>query len=378
MYTRLLTPDKKSNVLLFGPRGTGKTTWVLNYYPEALKFDLLDSETYKEFLAKPNRLANYIPPDFKGQVIIDEIQRIPELLNEVHRLIESLKITFILTGSSARKLRRKGHNLLAGRALSYHMHPLTAIEMKEDFSAEQALVRGMLPMAQQDNYEKYLQTYIQTYLEQEILQEGLTRNLSAFSRFMEVASLSQGQILNITNVAREAGIERSVVSGYFEILRDLLIGYFLPPFAKKAKRRLVSHPKFYYFDPGVYHAIRPKGPYDTPKEMGGISLETLIHQQINAVNELLDLGYKMYYFRTASGIEVDFILYGKRGIKAIEVKATDHFQDNMLAGLKNFSRDYPEAKLYLLYGGAKKMYVDDITILPIQEALMTLDKWLES
>lgn len=339
---------------------------------------MLDSETYKEFLAKPNRLANYIPPDFKGQVIIDEIQRVPELLNEVHRLIESLKITFILTGSSARKLRRKGHNLLAGRALNYHMYPLTAIEMKDDFSVEQALVRGTLPMAQQNNYEKYLQTYIQTYLEQEILQEGLTRNLSAFSRFMEVASLSQGQVLNITNVAREAGIERSVVSGYFEILRDLLIGYLLPPFTKKAKRRLVSHPKFYYFDPGIYHAIRPKGPYDTPKEVGGISLETLVHQQINAVNELLDLGYKMYYFRTASGIEVDFILYGKRGIKAVEVKATDHFQDNMLAGLKNFSRDYPEAKLYLLYGGTKKMYVDDITILPIQEALLTLDKWLES
>ncbi|MBI5825660.1 MAG: ATP-binding protein [Chloroflexi bacterium] len=378
MYTRLLTPDKRNNVLLFGPRGTGKTTWVLHYYPEALKFDLLDSETYKEFLAKPNRLANYIPPGFKGQVIIDEIQRVPELLNEVHRLIESLKITFVLTGSSARKLRRKGHNLLAGRALSYHMHPLTAIEMKEDFSIEQALVRGMLPMAQQDNYEKYLQTYVQTYLEQEILQEGLTRNLSAFSRFMEVASLSQGQILNITNVAREAGIERSVVAGYFEILRDLLIGYSLPPFSKKAKRRLVSHPKFYYFDPGIYHAIRPKGPYDTPKEVSGISLETLVHQQINAVNELLDLGYKMYYFRTASGIEVDFILYGKKGIKAVEVKATDRFQDNMLAGLKKFRGDYPEAKLYLLYGGAKKMYVDDVTILPIQEALLTLDKWLEA
>lgn len=376
MYTRLLAPNKKNSVLLFGPRATGKTTWALNYYPDALKFDLLDSETYREFLSKPNRLANYIPPDFTGQVLIDEIQRVPELLNEVHRLIESRKITFILTGSSARKLRRKGHNLLAGRALSYHMHPLTALEMKADFSVERALVRGTLPMAQQDDYEKYLHTYVQTYLEQEILQEGLTRNLSAFSRFMEVASLSQGQVLNITNVAREAAIERSVVTGYFEILRDLLIGYFLPPFTKKAKRRLISHPKFYYFDPGVYHAIRPMGPYDTPKELGGISLETLIHQQINAVNDLLELGYKMYYFRTASGVEVDFILYGERGIKALEVKATDHFQDNMLAGLKNFSRDYPESQLYLLYGGNKKMYVDNVTILPIQEALLTLDKWL--
>jgi predicted AAA+ superfamily ATPase len=376
MYARLLAPNKKNSVLLFGPRATGKTTWALNYYPDALKLDLLDSGTYRELLAKPNRLADYIPPDFKGQVLIDEIQRIPELLNEVHRLIESRKLIFILTGSSARKLRRKGHNLLAGRALSYHMHPLTALEMKEDFSVGRALVRGMLPMAQQEDYEKYLHTYVQTYLEQEILQEGLTRNLSAFSRFMEVASLSQGQVLNVSNVAREAGIERSVVTGYFEILRDLLIGYFLPPFTKKAKRRLISHPKFYYFDPGVYHAIRPTGPYDMPGELGGISLETLVHQQLNAVNDLLELGYKMYYFRTSTGVEVDFVLYGKKGIKAIEVKANDRFQDNMLSGLKNFSADYPEAKLYLLYGGTKKMYVDNVTILPIQEALLALDKWL--
>jgi len=376
MYPRLLAPNKKNSILLFGPRATGKTTWALNYYPDALKFDLLDSGTYRELLAKPNRLADFIPPNFKGQVLLDEIQRIPELLNEVHRLIESRKLVFILTGSSARKLRRKGHNLLAGRALSYHMYPLTALEMKDDFSVERALVRGMLPMAQQEEYEKYLHTYVQTYLEQEILQEGLTRNLSAFSRFMEVASLSQGQVLNVSNVAREAGIERSVVTGYFEILRDLLIGYFLPPFAKKAKRRLIAHPKFYYFDTGVYHAIRPMGPYDTPNEVSGISLETLVHQQINAVNELLELGYKMYYFRTSTGVEVDFILYGKRGIKAIEVKATDHFQDNMLSGLKNFRGDYPEAKLVLLYGGVRKMYVDDVTILPVQEALLTLDEWL--
>jgi predicted AAA+ superfamily ATPase len=376
MYPRLLAPNKKNSILLFGPRATGKTTWALNYYPDALKFDLLDSGTYRELLAKPNRLADFIPPNFKGQVLVDEIQRIPELLNEVHRLIESRKLVFILTGSSARKLRRKGHNLLAGRALGYHMYPLTALEMKNDFAIEKALVRGMLPMAQQEEHEKYLHTYVQTYLEQEILQEGLTRNLSAFSRFMEVASLSQGQVLNVSNVAREAGIERTVVTGYFEILRDLLIGYFLPPFTKKAKRRLIAHPKFYYFDTGVYHAIRPTGPYDAPGELGGVSLETLVHQQINAVNELLELGYKMYYFRTSTGVEVDFILYGKRGIKAIEVKATDHFQDNMLSGLKNFRSDYPEAKLYLLYGGARKMYVDDVTILPVQEALLTLDKWL--
>lgn len=376
MYPRLLAPNRKNSVLVFGPRATGKTTWALNYYPDALKFDLLDSETYKELLARPNRLADYIPPDFKRQVFIDEIQRIPDLLNEVHRLIESRKLVFVLTGSSARKLRRKGHNLLAGRALSYHMHPLTALEMGNDFSVERALSRGMLPMAQQEDYEKYLHTYVQTYLEQEILHEGLTRNLSAFSRFMEAASLSQGQVLNISNVAREAAIERSVVAGYFEVLKDLLIGYSLPPFTKKAKRRLISHPKFYFFDPGVYRAIRPMGPYDMPGELGGISLETLIHQQLNAVNDLLQLGYKMYYFRTSAGVEVDFVLYGKNGIKAIEVKATERFQDNMLDSLKKFRADYPISNCFLLYGGKQKMYVDGITVLPVQEACLTMDKWL--
>lgn len=376
MYPRLLAPNKEKSALLFGPRGTGKTTWTLNYYPDALRFDLLDSETYRDLLSKPNRIADYIPPHFNKQVVIDEIQRIPDLLNEVHRLIESRRLAFIMTGSSARKLRRKGHNLLAGRALSYHMHPLTALEMGNDFSAERALSRGMLPMAQQADHEKYLHTYVQTYLEQEILQEGLTRNLSAFSRFMEVASLSQGQVLNVSNVAREAAIERSVVAGYFEILRDLLIGYFLPPFTKKAKRRLINHPKFYFFDPGVFRAIRPMGPYDMPGELGGISLETLVHQQINAVNDLLQLGYKMYYFRTSTGVEVDFILYGKNGIKAIEVKATEHFQDNMLDGLKKFRADYPISNCFLLYGGKQKLYVDDITVLPVQEACLTMDQWL--
>lgn len=377
MYPRLLAPSKKKSVLVFGPRGTGKTTWTQVYYPDALRFDLLDSETYRDLLAKPNRLANYIPPAFEGQVVIDEIQRIPELLNEVHRLIEARRLVFVLTGSSARKLRRGGYNLLAGRALTYQMHPLTALEMKDDFSVAQALRRGTLPMAQQDDYEKYLHSYVQTYLEQEILQEGLTRNLSAFSRFMEVASLSQAQVLNVSNVAREAGIERSVVAGYFEILRDLLIGYFLPPFTKRAKRRLVSHPKFYFFDAGVYRAIRPMGPYDMPGELGGVSLETLVLQQMRAVNDLLELGYKMYYFRTATGVEVDFVLYGSRGVKAIEVKASDRFQENMLSGLKKFRADYPEAELFLLYGGNRKMYVEDVTVLPLQEACLTMDEWMK-
>ncbi|MFZ5912497.1 MAG: ATP-binding protein [Chloroflexota bacterium] len=376
MYTRLLQPLENKSFFLFGPRGTGKTTWVKAHFPDAVYLDLLESGLFTRLLADPGRLEQYIPRDYAGFVVIDEVQRIPELLNEAHRLIEARGMKFVLTGSSARKLRRGGYNLLAGRALTYQMYPLTALEMGEDFDARKAAVRGMLPLAQSNEYAEYLQSYVQTYLEQEILQEGLTRNLAAFSRFLEAASFSQAGPLNVASVAREAAVDRKVVEGYFEILRDLLIAYSLPSFTKRAKRRLVAHPKFYFFDPGLYRAIRPMGPYDTPQEIGGLSLETLVCQQLTAVNDLLRLEYTLHYFRTAEGVEVDFVLYGKRGVKAIEVKASDRFQENMLAGLKRFQADYPEAELFLLYGGNRKMYVEDVTVLPVQEACATMDEWM--
>ena len=204
------------------------------------------------------------------------------------------------------------------------------------------------------------------------MQEGLTRNLTAFSRFLEVASFSQGQVLNISNVAREAEIERTTVIGYFTILQDLLIGYLIPPFTKRAKRRLVSHPKFYFFDVGVYRAIRPMGPYDTPQEIGGISMETLVCQQLVAVNDLLKRDYTVYYYRTATGVEVDFVLYGVHGIIAVEVKSSDTYKPEMISGLKRFALDYPEAKLFLLYSGEKKLYDGNITVLPLTYALSNL------
>lgn len=376
MYSRLFNPPEDKSYFLFGPRGTGKTTWVRTHYPSATYLDLLDFSVYTDLFANPGRLAGYVEGKRSNRIIIDEVQRVPELLNEVHRLIEEKRYLFVLTGSSARKLRRGGHNLLGGRAHTYFMHPLTALEMGDDFDVLSACIRGMLPLAQDEGYEQFLKGYIRAYLEQEVQQEGFTRNLSAFSRFLEVASFSQGQILNISNVASEAAIGRKTVEGYFGILRDLLIGYFLPPFTKRAKRRLVTHPKFYFFDPGVYRAIRPMGPYDLPQEIGGISLETLIFQQLYAVNDLMDVGYRTYYFRTATGVEVDFVLYGPRGIIAFEVKRSSTFRSEMIAPLLNFARDYPEAKLYLLYGGKRVMHVSGVTVLPIRQACIDLGKLL--
>jgi len=376
MYDRLLDISSDTSNFLFGPRGTGKTSWVKSKYPNSLYFDLLDSEIFKQFLARPGRLAGSIPEGFDGFVILDEVQRVPELLNEVHRLIENRNIKFVLTGSSARKLRRGGHNLLAGRALLNFMHPLVAKEMGNDFSLEHALMRGMLPRAQKEDFEKYLQSYVRVYLDQEIQQEGLVRKLDDFARFLEVASLSQGQLVNMNNIARESQVGRLAVIGYFRILQELLIGYFVQPFTKRAKRRLVSHPKFYFFDPGVYRVIRPMGTYDTGHEVGGVALETLIFQQLYSMNDLSKWRYKIYYFRTATGVEVDFVLYGERGVVGIEVKLSDHFNESMIRGLKNFSRDYPEAKLYLLYTGKHKMYLDNVTVIPVSEFLMEMEKWV--
>ena len=366
MYSRLIKPPGDKSFFLFGPRGTGKTTWVKTTFPQAVYIDLLEAELYNDLLANPQRLENLIPLDFRDRVIIDEVQRVPELLNEIHRLIEKYRCRFILTGSSARKLRQKGHNLLAGRALTYSLHPLTRIELGKDFKLDHSLRFGHLPAVYSETDPKgYLESYVKTYLEEEVRQEGLTRNLSAFARFLESVSFSQGSTLNISSVARDCAVERKVVENYFMILEDLLIGHRVPVFTKKAKRRLAVHPKFYFFDVGVYRTLRPAGPLDLPEEIDGMAFETLIFQELMAVNASLQLGYKVFYWRTSNNMEVDFVLYGNRGILALEVKRTRKVSSKMLSGLKSFLKDYPMAKTYFIYGGQRRLRENDVEILPV-------------
>lgn len=373
MYSRLLKPPKDKSFFLFGPRGTGKTTWVRSTFPKALYLDLLEAEVFNDLLANPQRLESYIPAKFEDFIIIDEVQRIPELLNEVHRLIEKLRYKFVLTGSSARKLRKKGHNLLGGRALTYFMHPLTAKELGASFKLSHSLLYGQLPSVYvEEDPKKYLESYVKTYLEEEIFQEGLTRNLSAFARFLETASFSVGSVLNTSEVGREAGVERKVVENYFKILEDLLIGIRLEVFSKRAKRRLITHPKFYFFDAGVYRTLRPMGPLDTPKEAEGVAFESLFLQDLTAINDCLNLGYKLYYYRTAAGIEVDFVAYGEKGIKAFEVKRASRITREAIRGLKHFSKEYPEAECFLIYGGRREMREGNIRIIPMEDALKNL------
>ncbi len=352
MYSRMISPPKAKSFFLFGPRGTGKTTWVKSAFPKAAYIDLLEAELFNDLTANPQRLSNFIPPGFKDWVIIDEVQRIPELLHEVHRLIETKKYRFILTGSSPRKLKRKGPNLLAGRALTLSMHPFSIAELGNDFQLDHSLRYGQLPTVYTEaDPKKYLEAYVRTYLEEEIRQEGLTRNLSAFARFLEAASFSQGSVLSISSVARECHVERKVVESYFSILEDLMIGYRIPIFSKKAKRRLIVHPKFYFFDVGVYRTLRPMGPLDAPEEVDGIALETLFLQELIALNSALHLGYRIFYWRTSNGKEVDFVLYGPKGLLSFEIKKTSRITSAMLGGLKSFLADYPMAKAYFIYGG---------------------------
>ncbi|TAN34108.1 ATP-binding protein [Patescibacteria group bacterium] len=377
MYTRLLNPPKEHSFFLFGPRGVGKTTWLKAKYPSAIYLDLLEFELYQSLLANPQRLEAYTPRDKKNCVIIDEVQRVPALLHEVHRLIESKKIQFILTGSSARGLKRNHADLLAGRALTYKMFPLTAVELQKDFDIGRALRYGQMPKVYNENDpSNYLSSYIATYLKEEVQQEGLTRNLGAFSRFLETASFSQGQVLNISDVARECSANRKTVEGYFTILEDLLLAHRVPVFTKKAKRRVVAHPKFYFFDVGVYRGIRPSGPLDAPEEIDGSALETLIFQEIMAVNAYFNLGYKLFYWRTADQAEVDFVLYGKRGIVAIEVKRTKNIQSKHLRSLSLFLADYPMAKTLMLYGSDRLMHDGKNTIVPINSFLTKMTEYI--
>lgn len=375
MFARSLQKPLTFNksFFLFGPRGSGKTQWLKSNLPDALYFDLLKAKWRNVFLANPGELEKSIPKNFSGWIVLDEVQKVPSILDEVHRLIETYGYRFVLTGSSARKLKQKEVNLLAGRARTYHLYPLIAAELGDAFDAKKYLSVGGLPEAYlSDDPDEFLQSYISTYLYEEILQESLVRNLEGFARFLQSASLAQGNVLNMSDVARDCAVKQKTVANYFSLLDDLLMSYHLPAFTRRAKRRLIQHPKFYLFDVGVYRAVRPRGLLDSPEEIDGAALETVFLQHVRAINDYFSLNYQISYWRTSDGKEVDFVLYGEKGFFAFEIKRAAKINRSDLSGLKAFKKDYPEAKCYVVYGGHEREYRDDLTLLPLVSALVSL------
>ena len=367
----------QQSFFLLGPRGTGKSTWIRHVLRDALHIDLLRPEVHRELSARPERLRERVAGAPEGAaVVVDEVQRVPELLNVVHEILESTPPRaaprFVLTGSSARKLRRGGVDLLAGRALHCTMHPFMAGELA-NFRLGDALRDGLLPLVvTSPRPQDVLDAYASLYLEQEVKLEGWARDAGSFSRFLEAISFSHGSVLNLANVARESEIARPTVAAYVEVLEDLLLSFRLPVFTRRARRETSAHPKLYLFDTGVFRSLRPRGPLDRPEEIEGAALEGLVAQHLRAWLAYSGSGAELYFWRTRSGVEVDFVIYGPRGFWAIQVRNSAQVRPADLRALRTFHADYPECACLLLYRGSERRRIEGVLCLPVDEFLRDL------
>ena len=306
--------------------------------------------------------------------VIDEVQKAPALLDVVHELIErGGGPTFVLTGSSARKLRRSGVDLLAGRAVVRSLHPFMAAELGGRFDLDRALRQGLVLLVwDAADPGATLTAYVGLYIREEVQMEEAIRNIGSFARFLEAVSFSHGAVLNVTEVARECQVNRKTVEGYLEVLEDLLLAFRVPVFTRRAQRHLTTHPKFYWFDASIFVATRPAGPLDRPEEIAGAALEGLVAQHLRAWIAYSSADLTLSFWRTKSGSEVDFVLYGKDGFWAVEVKHGATLRPRDLAALKAFQDNYPEASLRMLYRGADTLEIDGVRCLPCGEFLRRL------
>jgi len=353
----------KESAFLWGARQTGKSTLLKALYPEAPYFDLLLAHEYDRFLRNPSLLREILEVTPAGlPVIIDEIQRLPSLLNEIQWMIVNRKRQFILSGSSPRNIMRSGGNLLGGRAARYELYPLIYKEIP-DFDLLRALNNGLLPRHYlAKSADKLLSAYTGSYLRDEIITEAKIRNISSFSRFLEMAAFSNGELVNYSNIAADCGVSAPTVREYFQILEDTLIGRFLPSYQKKPKRRVILSPKFYYFDVGIANYLLKRGRIVTGNESFGHAFEHFIYHEIYSHSHYSDLNYPVNYWRTASQIEVDFIL-GDHEV-AVEVKSTEMANPRHLHGLKSFTEEYNVKKLILVSNDPSPRKVGKIMIMP--------------
>ena len=364
----------EDSIFLWGARQTGKSTMLMEQFRDAKYYDLLESDLYERFRRKPAMLRQELEmADSSTVVIIDEIQKIPELLDEVHWLISRKGFRFILSGSSARKLRRCGANLLGGRAIRQQLFPFVSAEIP-DFSLSRAINNGMLPRHYLvENAELRLQAYVGDYLREEIKAEALTRNVGTFSRFLEIAAINDGEILNYKNVAQDCGVSAPTVKEYFSILEETLLGYMLPAFTKTVKRRSIQAPKFYLFDVGIVNYLTHRRDLEPGSTDYGHALEHLVVQEVIAYLTYKRSRLAATYWRSASGFEVDIVIidnYTHNPVCAIEVKSCNEVQNRHLKGLRAFGEEYPEVKRICLSHDNQPRKTDDgIAILPVEEYL---------
>lgn len=373
MITRLFKIEdaQKESVFFLGARQTGKTTLLKQLFPHARYYDLLKSEEYARFLRQPQLLREELLDFPEGElVIIDEIQKLPILLDEVHWLITNKHLRFILTGSSARKLRRGGVNLLGGRALINKFYPFVSAELP-DFDLNRAINNGMIPRHYlADNASRRLSGYVGLYLKTEIVEEAVVRNLPSFSRFLEAAALTSGEMLIYTNVAADCGVSSVTVKSYFDILVDTLFGYIVPAYTKVVKRKLIQAPKFYMFDVGVTNYLLHRSHLKQGSPEYGHAFEQLIVQELIAYLGYHGRQHELSYWRTGSGVEIDVVL-GEAQV-GIEIKSSSEIKDNHLRGLRSFGEDYPQARLMVVSLDKYRRRKDNIEIFPVMEFLSDL------
>ena len=380
-YDRILMPPRERSFFLFGMRGSGKSTWARSMLPDAHRIDLLDERLYQSFLREPGLFANELRTlPRRATVVVDEIQRIPGLLNEVHRFIEDRQMRFVLLGSSARKLKQGGTNLLAGRALHRQMFPLLPRELGADFDLAEVLRYGSLPViwAAPDRREA-LEAYGQMYLKEEIQAESLVRNLPGFARFLPVAAVFHGQVLSVAGLARDAGVARTTVEGYLGILADTHLAWLLPGFEARLRVKERRHPKLYFVDSGVVRAVKREFHPPTAAERGAL-FEGWIGQLLRAYGEPASgLGHPFdglwYWAPTEGQIEVDFLIQTRKRFVAVEAKAKTSLVSRDFAGLRAIDGLAGLGRRVIVYLGDRPQRTEDgIDVLPVAGFLAALDE----
>lgn len=371
MFPRTLTPPRGA-FFLFGSCGTGKSTWIRTQLREALVVNLLEPQNALRLEREPALFrAQVLARPKSDWIVVDEVQRVPRLLDEVHFLMEERGYRrFALTGSSARKLRRGAANLLAGRAVLRTLFPLTAAEIGFSVPTAQRLRFGSMPLsvtaADDRAREDYLRAFVTTYLAEEIRAEGLVRNLGSFSRFLDVAALAAGQTVNVSGISRDAGVSRETARGYFDVLTDTLIGDWLPAYRPRAKVKEVAQPKFYWFDPGVLHAAAGGFDQPLPADWDGVLLEHLVLHELKAYMHYHDTKGSLGYWATPSGGEVDFVWWRGATMTAIEVKAGHRYRPEYRAGIRSLESGFKgRLRSWIVYRGTEELHVDGTRVLPV-------------